>query len=626
MKQITKDNFSGSCFFAKTAFFRRKLFWAAAFFAMLPFVSAQAEIYSRIALYEDARYPENFERFSYTDAAAVKGGRVVMPEYGGFDSFNPFIFKGIPATQPVLLTLDSLGFSPADDPSVAYPLIAEKFELPADKSYVGFIIDSRARFHDGQPVTADDVIFSYNALIEKGAPLYKIYYGDVERVEKVNERHVRFYFKKGTKNRELPLILSQLQIFSAGDWDGKDFGRPTLRPPLGSGPYKIKDFRPGKFVELERVADYWAADIPSRRGFYNFDEIRFDYYQDTTVTLQALFAGNIDIREEYIAKIWVTGYNNEVVRKGKVVKEELTHNNPAVLQNFAFNLRRGKFQDRRVREAIGLAFNFDWANDRLFYNQYERLYSYFTNTGMEAVGLPAGRELEILNRYKKQLTEDVFARPFKNPRHRDFKDTRQNLRRAVQLLQSAGYDFADGRMTNVKTGEPLEFEVLSNSANGSSFTRVMLPFIENLRKIGIKAEFRNLETNIFKNRLDNFDFDMAIISYGISSMPGTEQQEMWGSASADAKGSYNIIGIKNPVVDALIEGLIRAENKNDYQAYVKALDRVLLHGHYLIFQWFSPVQRVAYRNKFAHPSSGEKVGFQPHTWWIKQERREKGKK
>lgn len=580
---------------------------------------AEVVLSEHIALYDEAKYAPDFKNFSYVNPNAPKGGRIVMPDYGGFDSFNPFIFKGIPPATAVGLTLDTLAVSPVDDPAVAYPLVAEKFELPDDKSFVGFILNPEARFHNGKPITADDVIFSYNSLIEKGQPLYKMYYADVERVEKVNDRHVRFHFRKGSNNRELPLILSQIAILSKADWEGKDFAKPSLKPMLGSGPYEIVDFQAGKFVILKRVKDYWAQNLPSRRGFFNFDEVRFDFYQDTTVTLQALFAGNIDVREEYIAKIWVTGYDNDKVKKGQIIKEAIEHNNPAILQVFAFNVRRPKFADRRVREAVGLAFNFDWANERLFYNQYQRLYSYFTNTGMEAKGLPSGKEKQILLKYKDALPSSVFEKEFANPSHPDFEASRENLRRAVKLLNEAGYDFVDGKMTNLSTGEPLEFEVLSNSANGSSFTRVMLPFIDNLKKIGIKAVFRNLEVNIFKNRLDNFDFDMAIVSYGVSQMPGNEQREMWGSSSAEAKGSYNVIGIKNPVVDALIEGLIQAQHKDDYEAYVRALDRVLLNEHYVIFQWYSPYNRVAYQNKFGHPQSDVKAGYQPFTWWMKQQ-------
>lgn len=591
----------------------------ALFLMMSPeMVNAKTIVSKSLPLYGQAKYSDTFSHLDYANSQATKGGRMVMPAYGSFDNFNPFIFKGMPATEAAMLSLDSLGVVPVDDISTVYPLIAKAFEQPEDDSFVGFILDERAKFQNGSPITADDVIFSYNALIEKGAPLYKIYYADVERVEKINSHHVRFHFKKDTKNKELPLILSQIMIYSAQDWAGKDFAKTSLTPPLGSGAYKIAKFEPGKFIVMKRNPDYWAKNLPSRKGFYNFDEVRLDYYNDTTVTLQALFSNNIDVREEYISKIWVTGYDNEKIKSGKVKKENIAHNRAATLQNFAFNTRKDKFADIRVRKALNLAFNFDWANEKLFYNQYQRLFSYFTNTGMEASGQPQGKELALLEKYRSQLDPAVFGQIPQTPVFKDFEDTRKHLKEAVHLLKEAGYDFVDGKMTNLKTGQPLEFEVLSNTANGNTFTRVMLPFIKNLGKIGIKATFRNLETSIFKNRLDNFNFDMAIISFPISSMPGNEQKEMWGSASANVKGSMNLIGIQDVVIDQLLDKVVQAHEKADYEASIKALDRVLLHGYYMIPQWYSPYQRVAYWDKFAHPKTELNVGFQPTTWWMKK--------
>ena len=581
--------------------------------------TAEAVISDCIALYGESKYKSGFKYFDYVNAKAPQGGKLVLPAYGTFDNFNPYIFKGVAATFVASLSFETLGFSPADDPFTVYPLLAEKFDLPKDKSYVGFILNPKAKFSDGSAVLADDVIYSFKAITEQGSPIYKMYYADVDRVEKINEREVRFYFKKNIKNKELPLILSQFSVFSAKDWKDKDFSKPRLEVPLGSGPYKVIDFQVNKFVELKKNPQYWGKNLSSRLGFFNFETIRYDYYQDTTVTLQALFAGNIDAREEYIAKIWMTGYDNELVKSGKIIKEQLEHNNPATLQNFAFNLRRSKFDDRRVRKAIDLAFNFEWANTKLFYGQYRRLFSYFTNTGMEAVGLPEGKEKEILQRYKDRLNPEIFSVPYSPTFNIDMNNSRENLKKAVSLLKEAGYDFVDGKMTNLSTKEPLEFEILSSSANGSTFTKVMLPFIENLRKIGIKAVFRNLEINIFKNRLDNFDFDVAIISYPVSQLPGNEQREYWGSESADIKGSNNIIGIKNPVVDDLIKGLVAVQKKEDYVAYVKALDRVLLSENYMIFQWYSPYSRIAYRNKFGKPAAKYKIGFQPYLWWVKED-------
>lgn len=568
-----------------------------------------------ISLYNTPKYEDNFSHFEYVNKDAPKGGKIVMPEYGGFDSFNPFIFKGSASGTVAGLIWDSLGYSPIDDIATVYPLIAKEFEY--NKEYVGFILDERATFADGTKITADDVIYSFNSITQKGAPIYKVYYSDVDRVEKLNDNHVRFYFKKDSNNKELPLILSQLKIFSAKDWQDKDFTKPSLDIPLGNGPYKIKKFSAGKYIVLERDKNYWASNLPTRVGHFNFDEIRIDYYQDTTVTLQALFSGNIDVREEYIAKIWATGYENEQINQGQVIKKSFENQDPAVLQHFAFNLRKDKFKDKRVRRAIDLAFNFEWTNNKLFYNQYKRLNSYFTNTSMSAYGLPQGKELEILNQFKDKLNESVFTTTFSLPDNSTPLKLRNNLKKAVQLLNDAGFDFVDGKMTNLKTGEPLTFEILSNSANGSTFTRVMLPFIANLKKIGIEATFRTIEVNIFKNRMDNFDFDVAIMSYRMSQMPGNELKEMFGSASADVKGSYNIMGIKNEVADALIEKIVTAQTKAEYESSVMALDRVLLDEYYLIFQWYSGVNRVGYRNKFGMPKTDLKIGYQPFLWWDK---------
>lgn len=582
-------------------------------------LAAEAKITDRLALYGESKYAPDFKAFDYVNPEAPQGGQIVLPAYGTFDNFNVYIFKGVAASFVPALTMETLGFSPTDDPFTVYPLLAQKFDLPEDKSYVGFILNPKARFADGSEVTADDVVFSFEAITQKGSPIYKMYYSDVDRVEKINKYEVRFYFKEGTNNKELPMILAQFHIFSAKDWQDREFDKPTLQVPLGSGPYVVKDFQVNKFVSLQKNPHYWGKNLPVRRGFYNFETIRYDYYQDTTVTLQALFAGNIDAREEYIAKIWMTGYDNDLIKSGKVKKETLEHNNPATLQNFAFNIRRDKFKDRRVRKALDLAFNFEWANEKLFYNQYRRLYSYFTNTGMEATGLPQGKELEILEKYRDKLPPSVFDTPYQPTFNPQMNNPRENLKKAVALLKEAGYDFKDGKMVNLKTGEPLEVEILSNSANGATFTKVMLPYIENLRKIGIKAVFRNLEVNIFKNRLDNFDFDMAIISYPVSQLPGNEQREYWGSPAADMNGSNNVIGIKNAVVDELLTGLVSAQEKEDYVAYVKALDRVLLNENYMIFQWYSPYSRVAYRDKFGQPKTDLKIGFQPFIWWAKEE-------
>ncbi len=576
-------------------------------------------ITTSLSLYGSPKYTSHYKHFDYVNPHAPKGGQITLPAYGGFDNFNPFIFKGIAAPEVAELTLDSLGFVPLDDETTVYPLVAKEFEAPDDKSYIGFILDENAKFSDESPILADDVIFSFKSLTEKGSPFYKVYYSDVDRVEKVNSRHVRFYFRKGAANKELPLILSQFKIYSKKDWDGKDFATPTLNIPLGSGPYILESFSSNKYMLFKKNPKYWATNHPSRVGFFNFDKVRYEYYQDTTVTLQALFAGNIDIREEYIAKIWVSGYDNELVKSGQVIKQEFAHNQPAALQFFGFNTRLPKFSDRRVREAIGLAFNFDWANENLFYNQYKRIDSIFANTDMASSGTPSVSELKILDKYKNSLPASVFDKAFTLPQHKNFMQTRNNLRQAVSLLQSAGFDFQEGVMTNTSTGEPLTVEVLGNAANGSAFTRVMLPFIENLKKIGIKTTFRNLEVNVFKNRLDNFDFEVAILGFRMSNLPGNELKELWGSASANTKGSYNHTGISNPAIDHIVDTIISSEDKDTYISAIKALDRVLLHEHIIIPQWYSPHNRVAYRKGLSFPQTKIKAGFNPHTWWREED-------
>lgn len=586
-------------------------------FAAAETTTPSITIADSISISGHSKYPNDFKNFDFVNPQAPKKGRIVLPAYGTFDNFNPYIFKGTASTETVALTLDSLAYTPADDSETAYPLIAEKFEIPSDDSFIGFYLNPKAKFADNTPVTADDVIFSFNSLITKGSPVYKFYYADVDKVVKISPHHVRFYFKPESKNRELPLILSALKIFSARDFANKEYDKPSLTPPLGSGPYTIKDFEAGRYIIFSRNPNYWAADIPSRKGFFNFNEIKYDYYQDTTVTLQALYAGNIDLRSEYIAKTWATGYDNELINSGKIKKQTLKHHRPATTQFFAFNTRKEKFNNPLVRQAISYAFNFPWANQNLFYNQYRRLHSYFTNTRFAATDTPKDLELEILLSLQEKLPPEIFTTPVESIFRNDSLSDRENLKLAVELLKKAGYDFINEQMCNINTGEPLEFEIIINAANGNAFTRVLLPFIENLRKIGIKATTRVLEINTYKNKLDKFDFDMIVGGLGGLTTPGSEQKDLWGSQSANVEGSNNIIGIRNPVVDELIQKLIETKDNELYTAYVKALDRVLLFNHYVIFNWYSDSDRIAYWDKFAYPETNEHLGVDVNTWWIK---------
>ena len=598
---------------------RNNLFKLICFFAIIPYIASanNVTISDYISISNAPKYDKSFTHFEYANPQAPKKGSVTLPAYGTFDNFNPYIFKGTASTEATELTLDSLGYTPADDIETAYPLIAEKFEQPEDKSFIGFFINPKAKFHNNTPIKAEDVIFSFNALITKGAPIYKFYFSDVDRVEKISSNHVRFYFKPNTKNRELPLILTSLKIFSAKDFQNKEFDKPSLIPPLGNGPYIIKSFEAGQYITFKRNPDYWAKDLPSRKGFFNFDEIKYDYYQDTTVTLQALFSGNIDMRYEYIAKSWKTGYDNELIRKEKIKKQAIKHNKPAAIQFFAFNARKDKFKHPKVRQAIGLAFNFPWANKNLFYDEYKRLYSFFANTRFAATHIPFGIEKEVLQNLENPVPEEIFTKPVEELFRKDTLSDRENLKLAANLLKEAGFDFINEKMCNLKTGEPLEFEIVINSANGSAFTRVLLPFIENLRKIGITAKTRILETNTYKNKLDKFDFDIIIGGYRGLNLPGNEQKDLWGSQSAYIEGSNNIIGIENPTIDELIQKIIETEDTLLYTAYVKALDRILLFNHYVIFNWYSDADRIAYWDKFDFPKNNLDTGVNIYTWWIK---------
>lgn len=573
-------------------------------------------IIKQFPIYDNYKYKNGFNNFEFVNPNAPKKGYVKLAAYGKFDSFNPFILKGTAPANIISKTFNSLGYIPIDDQTTIYPLIAEKFEKPKDNSFIGFFINPKAKFSNGEKITADDVVFSFNILIKKGTPLYRSYYIDIIKVEKISDNHVRFYFNPKSKNKELPILASQISIMSKKFWEGKDFAKPIKTPILGSGPYKITEFEQNKYIILERNKNYWAKNLPTQKGMHNFDKIRYDYYQDTTVTLQALFSGNIDIREEMIAKQWARGYDNNLVKENKIIKEDIYHNNPASTQGFYFNTRLDKFKDKNVREAISLVFNFEWANNNLFYNQYKRLNSFFSNTEFAATDLPNGKELEILKSYKN-LDKKILNTPIGYKKINNYIDERNALKKAVKLLKKAGWDFVDGKMTNLKTGEKLNFSIMGNTANGNSFTRVLLPFFNNLKKIGIDANLRTVETNIFKTKLDNFDFDMAILGFNQSSLPATEQKEFWGTESGKRKAGYNFAGVNNPIIDDLIEKIISTKNKDDYKAYVKALDRVLFYNHYVILHWYSQSDRVAYWNKYDYPKTNIKTGFSQSLWWEK---------
>ncbi len=579
---------------------------------LLSGVAAAEEVVKRhgLTLVGALGYPADFAHRGYANPHAPKGGSVRLHAIGSFDSFNPYIVKGDSAS--LRFVVETLMTSPMDEISAEYGLIAETVEVPEDLSYVIYNLRPEARFHDGKPVTADDVIFSFNALREQGRPFYRFYYRNIAKAERLGRHRVKFHFT-GPPNRELPQITGQLPVLPKHYWEGRSFGQTTLEPPLGSGPYRIARFEAGRFVEFERVKDYWGERLPINRGMNNFDRMRIDYYRDRTVALEAFKANEYDYRTENSSKDWATGYRFPAAAAGLVHTEQVRHARPTGMQSFAFNLRRAKFQDIRVREAIGLAFDFNWSNRNLFYRQYSRTTSFFSNSELAASGLLGPAEKALLEPFRGKIPDAVFTKEFKPPETDGSGNIRRNLRRAVRLLKSASWTIENGRLTHAATGEKMEIEFLLVSP---AFERVVAPYIRNLKRLGIEGRIRVVDSSQYINRLNAFDFDMAIASWGQSDSPGNEQRDFWSSDAAGRQGSRNLVGIRDPVVDALIEKLIAAPDRARLVAATRALDRVLLWNHYVIPQWHIRFDRIAYWDKFGKPARSPKYGNDLMSWWV----------
>ncbi|MFL1453684.1 extracellular solute-binding protein [Marinobacter sp. GN3S48] len=581
--------------------------------APLPAQTADADTQHAIAMHGAPKYSEGFNHFDYVNPDAPKGGTLRMAVVAnGYDSFNPFVIRGVAAAGVSSYLYDTLLESSDDEPFSAYGLIAESLETPEDRSYVIFNLREEARFQDGEPITAEDVRFSFETLTTEGHPFYRNYYADVTEVTVEDEHRVRFDFGD-TNNRELPLILGQMPILPAHYWDGREFGRNGLKPPVGSGPYRIGNFEAGRSITYKRVDDYWARDIGSRKGRFNFNEIRYDYYSDDTVALEAFKAGSFDFRVESSAKNWATAYKGDKFDNNTIVTEAIEHQRPAGMQAFVLNTRKSVFSDPRVREALSYGFDFEWANKNLFYGQYTRTESFFENSELASTGLPEGRELEILEQYRDQLPEDVFTEDYQPPGIEGKNGLRQNLRKAMQLLKEAGYDIRDGKMVNTENGRPLSFEVLLHQKN---FERIVLPFKDNLARLGIDVSVRLVDTNQYIQRVRQFDYDVITQVLPQSDSPGNEQREYWHSSNVDVNGSRNYMGVNDPVVDQLVSKVIQAPDRESLVHRVRALDRVLLHGHYVIPQWYLPRDRIAYWGYLERPDITPKNGIDIDNWWI----------
>jgi microcin C transport system substrate-binding protein len=579
-----------------------------------------------LSLIGEPKYPAGFTHFDWVKPDAPKGGLVRMADIGSFDSLNPVLYRGEAAAGLGFIT-ENLMSDSLDESSTAYGLIAEWASYPDDYSSVTFKLHDEARWHDGKPITPEDVIYSLE--VNKAAnPRLGFYYKNVTRAEATGDNEVTFYFDV-KNNRELPMIMGQLTVLPKHYWTGTDAKgvqrdpmKTTLEPPLGSGPYRVKHVAPGRTISYERVKDYWGKDLPVNKGQWNFDEIRFDYYRDDTVALESFKAGNLDYRQETSAKNWATSYDFPAVREGFVKLQEVELKRSQPMQAFVFNLRRPQFQDRRVRQAFNHALDFEWANKNLFYGQYARVGSYFQGSELAAPKeLPQGRELEILNEVKDQVPPEVFTAVHQNPANNSPEDARNNLRKAVALLKDAGWEVKDGVLTNVKTGERMEVEFLLVSP---LFERIVQPYLRNLERLGIRGTLRVVDSAQYTRRINVFDYDIVVGNFPQSDSPGNEQRDFWGTDAADREGSMNLIGIKDPAIDRLIDRVIFAKDREELVAATHALDRVLLWNDFVVPQWYSPTVRLAYWARYGQPETlpGLTPGFL-QVWWFDQQMAER---
>jgi microcin C transport system substrate-binding protein len=571
-----------------------------------------------LSLLGEPKYKADFKHFEYVNPLAPKGGRVRMAALGTFDSLNPILYKG---TTPIGLSIVNITLTEAslDEPATSYCLVCEWLSFAPDYSSVTFKLRDAARFHDGKPITADDLVFSLESA-KAHNPSYSLYFKNIARTEVAGPKQITFHFDQNGNRDLIQLIGGALPILPKHYWTGKDdkgvtrdISQTTLELPLGAGPYRIKESVSGRSIVYERVADDWARNLPVRIGKNNFDEIRYEYFKDSTPAIEAFKAGQLDFRPENSAKYWATEYGFKAVKDGLVKKREITIKRVDGMQAYVFNTRRDKLADPRVRQAFNLAFDFEWAASNLFFNQYKRVGSYFENSDLKATGLPVGLELEILTPFKAQLPPEVFTTEFKNPVNGTTENIRANLGQAVKLLAAAGWQMKNGVMTNDK-GQPFNVEFLLDDP---LFERITLPLVKSLERIGIKAAVRQVDHAQMKHRTDTFDFDIVITSYRQSEVPGNEQRDYWTTGAAEKSGSGNYMGLKNPAVDAIVEKLIAAKGKDELVAATRALDRVLLWLHLVVPHWYAPHERVAYWDMFSEPAilPSRSVGF-PTVWWF----------
>jgi len=568
-----------------------------------------------ISVFGDLKYGPDFRHFDYVNPGAPKGGRLRLAGRDTFDNLNPFILKGVSADGLGLL-FDTLMTRAADEPDALYGLVAESLELDDGMQWVAFNLRKEARWRDGTPITAEDVAFTFKTLFDHGHPVYRLLFGKVAGVEVEGRHRVRFALKPGAK-RGLPVKLAALPVISKTYYKHVTFNKTTMEPPLGSGPYVVKDIDAGRRIVYGRRKDYWGRDLPVNRGRFNFDRIQWEYFRDRGVAREAFFAGEYDFHEEFVSRSWATQYDKPAVRDRLIVRESLVDGRPAGVQAFFINLRRGKFADRRVRRALNLAFDFEWTNSRLFFGLYQRTNSMFENSPYAAHEPPSEAELALLRPYRGQIPEEVFEKPYSAPSSTP-DGIRHNLLAAARLLREAGWAVRDHATRVNAQGKPFTIEFLISSA---SFARVLGPYIRNLKRLGIVATIRVVDSANFKNRRDKFDFDIAMLKLPQFLTPGAEQREYFGSKAADMVGSKNIAGLKNPAVDVLCERIVNAETRAELVAAARALDRVVMWSEIVIPHWYKGRHNIAYWNKYDRPAVKAPYDLGVlDTWWFNLEK------
>jgi microcin C transport system substrate-binding protein len=577
-----------------------------------------------VSIFGEPKYGPDFEHFEYADPNAPKGGSIVVGEFGSFDSLHRFILKGDyaygmmtgPSPSDFTTMFDTLTVDSQDEHGSTYGLLAGEIEWPEDRTWTTFTLRPEARFHDGTKVTAEDVVFSFDILREKGAPAFTVFWKDIEKAEALSEDKVKFTFKKSS--RELPAMAGAVPVFPKHYWDGKDFAESSLDIPVGSGPYKIKEFEPGRFIEYELDPNYWGKDLAVNKGKFNIVTHRKEYFRELEIIRQAVRAGEIDIWQENKAAAWADGYDLPAVEQGVLKKEWIDHKEIQGMQAWYLNTRRDVFKNKALRQALNLAFDFEWTNATLFHSQYTRTKSFYENSDMASTGLPEGLELEILEKYRDQVPAEVFTQTYDIPVSDGSGKNRRNLGKALKILKGAGYRFEDKKLIDPGTNEQVAFEFLQASASSN---RILNPWLKILNeRLGMNASIRVIDPSQYLERLKTYDFDVISLNLPQSQSPGVEQYHYFGSEGVKNPGSFNFAGVNDPVVDELVEGLISATSLEEQQSYARALDRVLLWGDYVVPNWYLSSNRLLYWDKFDRPAVLPWEGARLEYWWIDAEK------